>query len=59
MFYMLAIQKRRIIADCFSPDKLLVYDGPITVYEINSNGTVIEECEGSISNGTFIAEGRK
>jgi len=37
----------------------LVYDGPITVYEINSNGTVIEEREGSISNGTFIAEGRK
>jgi hypothetical protein len=59
MFYTLAIQKGRVTADCFRLTRLLVYDGLITIYEINSNGTVIEECKGSIRGGTFTAEGSK
>jgi hypothetical protein len=37
----------------------LVIDGRITVYQINSNGTVIEEAKGYIREGNFDAEGSR
>jgi hypothetical protein len=56
---MVAIQKGHMIADCFMPTRLVVYDGRIKVYQINSHGKVIEEAEGFIREGNFKAEGTR
>jgi hypothetical protein len=42
--------------DCFCRAKFQIFDGSLTLWKINSEGTVMELCDGTVINGKFREE---
>jgi hypothetical protein len=51
--YVVVVQNDVLMADCFSLGKFTIYDGHISLWNINSKGDVIHLVNGTVINGKF------